>query len=118
MVDWFEWQALVLKVIGTRSEYSVNPAGNGYLIQIGKVKMNKKEDLASLFIFCAQNTVGLYQPTTLYRLMVLCKIYSIWLFIIYLKRFPFTLHWSNRAIFFAYCMESSAYCTELRSHVH
>ena len=38
--------------------------------------------------------------------------------IIYLKRFPFTLHWSNRAIFSAYCTESSAYCAELRSHVH
>ena len=38
--------------------------------------------------------------------------------IIYLKRFPFTLHWSNRAIFSAYCTESSAYCMELRSHVH
>ena len=39
-------------------------------------------------------------------------------FIIYLKRSPFTLHWSNNAIFFAYCTESSAYSTELRSHVH
>ena len=38
--------------------------------------------------------------------------------IIYLKRLSFTLHWSNRAIFSAYCTESSAYCTELSSHVH
>ena len=35
--------------------------------------------------------------------------------IIYLKRFSLTLHWSNRAIFSAYCTESSAYCTELRT---
>ena len=34
------------------------------------------------------------------------------------KRLPFTLHWSNCAIFSAYCTESSAYCTEFSSHVH
>ena len=29
--------------------------------------------------------------------------------ILYLKRYPFTLHWSKCAIFSAYCTESSAY---------
>ena len=45
------------------------------------------------------------------------KIRAIPRFIIYLKRSQFTLHWSKRAICFSYCTESSAYCTELRSHV-
>ena len=43
---------------------------------------------------------------------------TVFFIIIYLKRSPFTLYWSKRAILFAYCSESGAYCTELRSHVH